>query len=179
VYDGLTGIRYDPTGTTWGPDPIWLLHDAGQKSQCPGLAKYVDVHFEMLGLGAGQIMYCYAYYNIDTGVSSYVADANGSTISERWVTSAHPAEHAALSTVERLFMVDSNGNLNNFEAALLFNGYYYALGVGRTFTTPREVVREAFSEIVWKYRVGNKSTPEHFDPTDWASCTVDPWSDPP
>ena len=142
------------------------------RSQCPGLALFVDSHFEMLGLGAGTVMYCYADKD-----GTYRASDVAPDVQERIIDDTNPAHpsgttHAAYSAVERLYMVDHSGGLNNFEAALLFQDDYYVLGYGRTFTTPRDVVRAVFAAIEWHYKVAETESTQN----DWAGvCWIEPW----
>lgn len=60
VYGALKPKWYSPLPAPRdGPTPVWRIHD-GEESQCPGLAMYIAVHFHMLGLGSGEIRYCWA-----------------------------------------------------------------------------------------------------------------------
>jgi len=155
----------------WGPSPIWLLHDPNESSQCPGLADYVNKHFQMLGLGGGAIRYCHA--NPD---GTYAAAS--SPVDTQWRTivpgTGHPdpTTHDDDYIYERLAHVDGNGNANAYEATCLFTGYHYALGVG-IFTNAKDVVKTAFTSVEWQYRVGT-STPYTF-----LTCMEDPWVEAP
>jgi len=176
VFDHLPGFGAYVGAQINGPSPIWLLYESNQhpewRSQCPGHALFVNAHFAMLGLGEGNVKYCYADKD-----GTYQASDEAVSLQERQIASTdppHPANttHDDLSFVERLHMVDSAGNLNNFEASLLFNNYYYVLGFGRNYTSPEAVVKDVFVEVNWYYK--NHDTGS--DQTDWRGiCTVSPW----
>ena len=62
IFDELSGSFTYQGDTAWGPSPIWKLYLGGQQntSQCPGLADFINKHFQILGLGAGIIKICYS-----------------------------------------------------------------------------------------------------------------------
>ena len=175
VFGDLTG-SFDLTGTIWGPDPVWLLHNAGEKAQCPGLALFVSKHFAMLGLGAGTIKYCHA-----TAAGKYVAaDASPGDI-RRTIGAEHPGAttHDDHNTLENLIHWDGStppGN-NRFEATCLLNGWHYALGVGK-YNTAKGVVVAAFGTTInWNYVAIDAVGPP---PTyKWANCAEAPWAEVP
>jgi hypothetical protein len=179
VFDHLPQLHAHKGAPEDGPIPIWMLYEANPndvktESQCPGLALFVQKHFEMLGLGSGQIVYCYADKD-----GTYKSSATPIIIQERQIDATSPPHpqnttHDDYSGVGRLYMIDSHGTPNNFEAALLFHGYYYVLGYGRDFTTPREIVRAVFGRVDWRYKIGNSE--DGGDISDWAGvCDVEPW----
>ncbi|MGC1272604.1 MAG: hypothetical protein WBC44_02765 [Planctomycetaceae bacterium] len=170
VFGQLNG-SFDLESENWGPDPVWLLHNppGTETSQCPGLAFFVSKHFEMLGLGAGEIRYCHA-----TAAGGYAAPLNF-TVPTRTIGAEHPAgtAHNDHSLEEEIGHVDGNGGINNFEATCFFNGKHYALGVG-AFSTAKEVVKTAFTvggvlQIYWFYS----------DASGWEKCTEAPWVEAP
>lgn len=172
VFDHLPTFSAYGNAPTDGPAPIWLLYDSAQnplwRSQCPGHAIFVNAHFQMLGLGAGQIKYCYAKPD-----GTYSADDDKLGFQSRSVANtnpAHPANttHDDVALMERLAMIDSNGNANTYQAACLFNGYFYVLGYGRMHTSARDVVQATFVEIAWQYRTS-------IAPDTWSNCYVAPW----
>ncbi len=169
----LASFAYDlNTDQVFGPSPIWLLHAGGPySSQCPGLAVFINKHFQLLGLGEGVIKYCRAlpegtYAAQDTG-SSY-----NRTITGGLYYHPSPTTHSAISPTEFLCHLDGGENPNNYEATCLFNGKYYAVGVG-VFDTPRDVVTTSFGLINWFYSVSS-NPPWHLD-----SCDIYPWEESP
>ena len=173
VFDilNLSGSSFDLSGPMWGPSPIWLLHDPNEKSQCPGLADYVDKHFQMLGLGAGAIRYCHA--NPD---GTYAASSSPISQSRTLPFAGHsdPTTHDDYNPDEGLIHWDGSTppGANNYEATCLFNGYHYALGVEK-FTTAKDVVKAAFTSISWEYVALDSPGPP---PTyKWSTCTDVPW----
>jgi len=158
-----------------GPTPIWRLYVADPnvpktQSQCPGIANFVGVHFQMLGLGAGKLKYCYAKPD-----GTYFADDDPNIAQSRVVTiPPHPdnTTHKDIALLEKLIMF--RGGANAFQAAYLFNNYYYTLGFGRTYTTAKEVVKAVFgNNIYWEYQTSND-----FPPT-WSKCDEVPWIEAP
>ena len=143
VFAGLSG-DYSLDGELWGPSPIWLFHDPGQKSQCPGLALYVDKHFQMLGLGAGETQFCRARPDGTFEATSSIPPSYERLI----VGHPDPTSHDDFSTRESLTLWDGSTppQPNAFEATCLFNEKHYALGVG-IFATPKAVVKAAFPSI--------------------------------
>jgi hypothetical protein len=171
VYAAInTNLGYDLSADNWGPTPIWRLHDSPTwKSQCPGLAMYVNAHFEMLGLGSGTLIYCYATSaGLYAGTPTYAAQTRAVEIG----AGKHIATtvHDDLSGIETLTHFDGSTppGANNFEATLLFAGEYYALGVGTgIFATPKEVVEASFgANIVWRFVDAGWV---------WGNCGVIPW----
>lgn len=167
VFDSLGG-SFDLSGEMWGPVPIWLLHDEGEISQCPGLAMFVNVHFQMLGLGSGSYRFCRAK-------SDGTYEAATSPVGTVWRTIVpgvghpDPTSHDNDYGSERLQMIDGNGNGNNYEATCFFDGNHYALGVGRGHVTAQQVVNAAFTDVAWQYRTGT-------GPYVFHKCTEDPWA---
>jgi hypothetical protein len=179
VFGSLSG-SYNLGASMWGPDPVWLLHDSGQSSQCPGLAKYVNVHFQMLGLGAGAIKFCHA--NAD-GTYSASDDPDGGV--SRSCTSGNNGHtnntHAVYNTAESLVHWDGSTppGPNRYEATCFFNSYHYALPSCKK-STAKEVVRWAFGNppnIRWEYvDLDNPGPPPTYK---WAHCDVNPWAEAP
>lgn len=173
VFDSLSG-SFDLGASKWGPSPIWLLHNPGERSQCPGLAKYVDAHFQILGLGAGAIRFCRAKPD-----GTYEANASAEGPETEWRTIVPGTGHPSPTThddeypSERLAHIDGDGNANAYEATCLFDGHYYALGVSRDETTAKGVVWDAFTSVQWQYRTGAS------DPYTFHECTEDPWVEAP
>jgi len=154
---------------TYGPVPIWLLHEPGQKSQCPGLAMYVNAHFQMLGLGAGEIRYCHAL--LGGGYSDPTTDPGTQWRPITPGTGGHPdpTTHDDEFGQERLVMIDGHGDANVYETTCYFVGQHYALGVGRGYTTAQEVVTVSFSSVQWQYRTGYE------EPYTFHTCTQALW----
>ena len=173
MFDNLEG-EYDLHGGLQdGPVPIWLLHEPDENSQCPGLARFVNAHFAMLGLGSGDIRYCRAEPD---GTYEAETDIRDSDVREIVPGEGHPdpTTHNHDCTYELLVMIDGDDERNNFEAACLFDGYFYALGVGRDFTTAKEVVKAAFGDnIEWQYATGKEGS------YIFHECTEDPWVEKP
>ena len=158
-----------------GPNPVWLLHDGNHSSQCPGLALYVSKHFEMLGLGAGTTEYCHANADGTYGTSTPPAIIRSCASGDNG--HPNPTPHADVSSSELLCHWDGSvpPGPNAFEAACLFNGYYYALGRGGNCkkNTPKEVVYWAFGtppNIHWVYSTS---------PTAFANCGYNLWTEAP
>ncbi len=170
----LGGFRYDPYGKLNGPSPIWLLHEGGTNtSQCPGLALFINRHFQMLGLGVnGVTRYCQAwrdghYYAFDSGTPCLRLCTPGQN------GHPDPTTHDDISSSEPLAHRDGSGYLNNYEAACLFNAKYYAVGVG-IYSTSKEVVINSFPSpgaINWFY--GTSIEPPPFG--TWSGCDITPW----
>ena len=173
VFNNLSG-SFDLSGPVWGPSPIWLLHNSNESSQCPGLARYVNRHFQMLGLTNTEVIrYCHAKPD---GTYS----AASSPVATQWrmivpgTGHPDPTTHDNDYIYERLVHIDGDGNPNNYEATCLFNGYHYALGVGvGKFATAEDVVEAAFTSVDWQYRIGTSS------PYTFLTCTEDPWVEAP
>jgi hypothetical protein len=174
VFGGLSG-SFDLGAAMWGPSPIWRLHNAGEASQCPGIADYVNQHFRMLGLGTGEIRYCRAKPD---GTYEAASSAPGT----EWRVIVPGGEHPDPTThdneygSERLAMVDGNGDGNAYEATCLFNSTYYALTGDGVFSasTPEEVVETAFgSDVEWQWRTG--TSPDYM----FHECTEAPWTEAP
>jgi len=147
-----------------GPTPIWTIHD-GEESQCPGLAMYIDAHFQMLGLGSGEIRYCWAKAD---GTCTY--DTTGVLHYQKryFPITGHssPTTHDDDASHERLQMMDATPVCNNYEATCYFNSTYYAL-VGThdgRYTGPYNVVTSCFS-TAWYYWNGSS----------WIACSEIPW----
>ena len=176
VFSSLSGLSFDLSGPMWGPSPIWLLHDPNQSSQCPGLADYVDKHFQMLGLGGGTIRYCRAKPD-----GTYAAESSPVGAPTRTLPfTGHPSPtlHDDYNPTETLIHWDGSTppGANNYEATCLFNNYHYALGVGK-FTTAKDVVTSAFTSISWEYVALDSPGPP---PTyKWSTCTDVPWVEAP
>lgn len=169
VFDNLSG-QYNLGASMWGPTPVWLLHNSSESSQCPGLAKYVNVHFQMLGLGAGIIKYCRAKPD-----GSYEATSSAPSTEWRWIPDPNighpmPTTHDDEYQNERLAHLDGDGKANAYEATCFFNGFHYALGVSRIRTTAKGVVQDAFTDIRWEYRTGTLPTTYIFH-----GCAELPW----
>ena len=174
VFSDLSG-SFDLSGPMWGPSPIWLLHDPSEKSQCPGLAKYVNKHFEMLGIGSGVYRYCHAKPD-----GTYAASTSAISQSRTLPFAGHPnpTTHDDYNADESLVHWDGSTppGANNYEATCLFNGYHYALGVGK-LTTAKDVVKAAFTSISWEYVALDSPGPP---PTyKWSTCTDVPWVEAP
>jgi len=170
IVNDLTGA-FNLSSPVWGPSPIWLLHTGNYGSQCPGLALYINVHFQMLGLGAGTIVFCHANadgtYSASTSMNCQVSRSclpgdNG-----------HPSSttHNAYSDNELLDHIDGDGNSNAFEAACNFNNTYYALGTSNCeLSSPKGVVVWAFgNDIHWAYCNDNTGL-------DFTVCQYDVWT---
>ncbi|OHB54455.1 MAG: hypothetical protein A2173_10960 [Planctomycetes bacterium RBG_13_44_8b] len=171
IFNNLSG-SFDLSGPPWGPVPIWRLHNSGEISQCPGIARYVNSHFQMLGLTDTEVIrYCHA-----TSSGTYIASSTDPGTIWRSialdVNHPMPTTHDDYYASERLAHIDGNGNPNAYEATCLFNGYHYALGVG-IFTTAEDVVEAAFTSVEWQYRVGSNP------PYTFLTCTEDPWVEAP
>ena len=166
VYYALKPKSYSPAPAPRnGPVPIWLLHNAGQTSQCPGLAIYIQKHFEMLGLGTGGIRYCWAKAD---GTCTY--DTWGVVHNQRrnFPVAGHssPTTHDDVFLYERLRMIDAGSIWNNYEATCYFNGTYYALlgDYDGRFSSPYNVVTSCFS-TAWYY----------WNASSWVGCPEVPW----
>ena len=175
VFSNLSG-SFDLSGPMWGPSPIWLLHDPNKSSQCPGLARYINRHFQMLGLTDTEVIrYCHAKPD-----GTYAASTSPISQSRTLPFAGHPdpTTHDDYSTDESLVHWDGSTppGANNYEATCLFNGYHYALGVGK-FTTAKDVVKAAFTSISWEYVALDSPGPP---PTyKWSTCTDVPWVEAP
>lgn len=169
VFLSLSGA-FDLGADTWGPSPIWLLHNTSEKSQCPGLADYVNKHFQMLGLGAGVIRYCQA--NANGTFSAYSVMVSPPTRSCTPGSNGHPnpTTHDDVSTLESLIHRDGNGGPNNFEATCLFNSTHYALGVTYSLFA-KDIVMTAFPppQIRWEFVTV-------LSPITFQSCSINPWA---
>jgi hypothetical protein len=175
VFNGLSG-SFDLDGEVWGTTPIWLLHDPGEISQCPGIANFVNKHFQMLGLGAGDIRFCHAKPDGTSEASSSPV----STLRTIVPGAEHPdpTTHDDYSTSEGLVHWDGSTppGANNYEATCLFNSKHYALGVG-IFTTAKGVVKTSFASISWECVVLDDPGPP---PTcKWETCAEAPWVEAP
>jgi len=169
-----SGYSYDLSGPRDGPSPIWLLHDGGHTSQCPGLAMFVAAHFDMLGLTGSSIRYCYAKAD---GTCAY--DLVGTTHNERrsFPVAGHatPTTHDDDRDYERLLMVDGGDNVNYYEATCYYNGWYYFLvgdSCGRQ-SSPFDVVDQCFS-VDWYYW-DDDATEQPGGLEKWLKCTEVPW----
>jgi len=175
VFNGLSG-SFVLTASIWGPSPIWLLHDPTKKSQCPGIADYVNKNFQMLGLGAGEISYCHAKPD-----GTYEATTSLIPPTRRAVAGGghpYPTVHGAFNSQETLVHWDGSNppGANDFEATCFFNNKHYALGVG-IFTTAKDVVKTSFTSISWEYvGIDNPGPPETYK---FKTCTEVPWVEAP
>ena len=175
VFNGLSG-SFDLGASMWGPSPIWLLHDPGEASQCPGLADYVNKHFQMLGLGAGVIRFCHAKAD-----GTFEASSSPVSTTRTVVPGAEhpdPTTHDDYSTTEGLVRWDGSTppGANNYEATCLFNSKHYALGVG-IFTTAKDVVKTSFTSISWEFvAIDDPGPPPTYK---WETCTEAPWVEAP
>jgi len=153
MYDALKPEIYNVYASHAGPTPIWLIHD-GEESKCYGLALYIDVHFQMLGLGSGETRFCWAHAD---GTCTYNTQGNTHDQRRYFPITGHsdPTSHDEYYSYERLFMLDSTGWIHNYEAACYFNSTYYAL-IGSQdgkFANPYDVVTTCFSTD-WRYWSG-------------------------
>ena len=166
------GNAFDLGADVWGPSPIWLLHLPTEKSQCPGVALFLNKHFEMLGLGAGEIKYCHAKAD-----GTYAASATATGTNWRPIVpgTGHPdpTTHDDEYGYERFQMVDGDGNGNNFEATVWFEGHYYALPFTRSETTAKGLVKAVFTSMEWQYRTGASA------PYTFHKCMEYPWVEAP
>jgi len=174
IFESLPGA-FDLSGPKWGPTPIWQVH-MGEISQCPGLARFVNRHFQMLGLTSTEVIrYCHALPD-----GTYIAATIAPDTQWRLVIpgTGHPSPttHDDGYDWERLAHVDGDGNGNAYEATCLYGGTHYALGVGYKrpppvgrFTTAEKVVEASFTSIEWQYRTGASS------PYTFHKCLEDPW----
>ena len=154
AYDLMSGFhkgfkcimyKYDPNTHT-----IWLLHESDEKSQCPGLALYLEAHFKMLGLGGGPRVYCRAKAD-----GTYVGLAQGEGEWRPLSPAEYPdcirERHNAHRPIEGLAHWDSKKRPNTYEATLFFNSKYYALGEG-IYASAEAVVKGIFGDnIRWAY----------------------------
>jgi len=158
IHEELHGY-YDLTSEeVWGPSPIWRLHleDPNDASQCPGLALYVQKHFQMIGLTNCDLKFCYAM----PGGTATEADAPESV---PWAPTRHPTQTPGhpnptvhddvfgLLLGEALFMIDSHNSVNKYEAACRFNGKYYIPDAPHVYSSPAHVVYDTFAEIDWHW----------------------------
>lgn len=152
VFDSEKCVEFNLEGEIWGPENIWLLHLDDQISQCPGVALFLNKHFQMLGLGTGGIIkYCRA-----TAEGSYVAVLTKEPVTRIISASNHPVPttHDDECNYEALAHIDGDGAYNSFEATVIFSGYYYALPFSRETTTAKELVKKVFpgnNSILWLY----------------------------
>lgn len=169
------------------PSPIWTLHNSGVVAECPGLAKYVNVHFEMLGLGSGSLNYCLA--KIDGTYSAETVRPASTPVRTVVPGSGHPDPTTHGDYYDEIFThLDGSTppGRNDFEATCFFNSYHYALGVSEAadpgavpptpeqnkFANAEEVVKAAFTSIVWQYVTVSGGTTVHYN-----ECTDDPWTE--
>lgn len=177
IFNGLEN-KYELNGDIiWGPFPIWLLHDQGEVSQCPGLADYLNKHFQMLGLGAGQIMFCHANANGTYSASTNIVDSATRVIAN---VAGHnmPTSHDDYNSEESLIHWDASTppGANAFEATCYFNSSHYALGVD-VFSSAEEVVEGSFESISWEYVIVTDWGPPIIG--GWDTCTEVPWVEAP
>ena len=156
-----------------GPTPIWLLNDGGD-AQCPGIAKFIQASFGMVGINQGEIRYC-----MGTSGGTYAAPtaANGTVIQYyRDVPgTTHPATttHDDHSNKEGVWHLDGSNEWNTFEASVYVgnatSGRYY-IGYLGDFATPKEVVKKCFT-VHFRYRGPA--------PKEYHTCTDFPWTEAP
>jgi len=170
----LASCRYSGDDVD-GPVPIWLIHD-NRSSQCPGLAKFINAHFSMLGLGSGKIVYCRV-----TPDGDYIGSDNDVGLSRPCTDGCfghlETTHHDDLNVSEFLWMIDRSGNANNFEAACLFNGQYFAVGVG-VYNSPKEVVIKSFGgplNIGWFYFAIQPPPNVIVNVKYLSKCGIQPW----
>jgi hypothetical protein len=175
VFNSLSG-SFDLGADMWGPVPIWLLHNAGEESQCPGLARFVSRHFRMLGLTSTEVIkYCHAKPD-----GTYAASDSSLSQSRTLPFAGHsdPTTHDDYDPNEALIHWDGDTppGSNNYEATCFFSGNHYALGVG-IFSTVKACVKAAFTSISWEYVALDSPGPP---PTyKWQTCNEDPWTEAP
>jgi hypothetical protein len=169
IFDNLTGT-YNLDGPVDGPVPIWLLHLPIYSSQCPGLALYVNAHFQMLGIGLGEVRYCYAMPEGGYNESVFEPLSHWRVIQPGIDGHPDPTVHDDGYYKERFAMVDGGNKGNNYEATCYFESNHYALGVGRGFTTAEQVVNTAFVSVEWQYRTGSEP------PYTFHACDEVPWA---
>lgn len=186
IFYHLNSNAFNLQAPFYGPQPIWLMHDSNTNvaSQCPGLAKYILRHFQMLGMGDGQIVFCRIFPD---GTFSYIDSQSPLNNSSPQITTngvyiyrscvapnfGHQTStgHDAHNPLENLGGLDGNTNFNHFEAACLFNQKFYAVGVG-IYNTPRQVVEGAFgTNLGWYYQHTS-------DPQKGLPCGTSPWPGP-
>lgn len=149
-----------------GPPNIWDVHnDPDSSSQCNGLALFVQAHFNMLGMGSGQIVYGMAK---DDGSCEVQSSPPLDPFEPESRSSSHDGTQHGESQTEYLYMHDANNEFHNYEAALFFSNKLYALGFG-AYSSATEMMTNAFF-IDWYY-VGRdtNNVPTAF------KCTIDPW----
>lgn len=131
---------------------------------------FINKHFQMLGLGNGDIKFCRAMAN-----GTYAALDSGQAVTRPCGPgqSGHPnpTTHDDDAPAEILYHLDGGNVPNHYEAASLFNSKYYAVGVG-VFATPKDVVKTSFGTINWFYSV---NSPPH----NVGECTITPWVEAP
>lgn len=167
------GFAYTPGAKPFGPVNIWELYLPDSKgAECPGMALFVQRHFQLLGLKGGVIRYCQAQPN-----GTYQALPTPRKAPTRTIVGAsgHSSStaHASISGYETLVHRDGRGWFHNYESVLFAYQKYFALGVG-VFDTPRDVVRTAFPRVEWSYEWRDSKGNILFKP-----CTIDPWAEAP
>jgi len=171
IFDAL-GNSFELGADVWGPSPIWLLHLPSEKSECPGVALFLNKHFEMLGLGSGTIKFCHAKPDGTYDDPTTMPDTEWRPIVPG-TGHPDPTTHDDEFGYERLVMVDGDGNANAFEATVWFEGNYYALPFTRSETTAKGLVTSVFIAIEWQYRTGTS------EPYTFHTCTEYPWVEAP
>jgi len=167
VHDALKPESAEPNSPKEGPDPIWLIH-TGKPSQCPGLAMYINAHFMMLGLGEGEIRYCYAKAD---GTCAYETE---SFIHDERRYNPVPGHdpntnHFDICSYEMLIMSDGV-HANNYQSTCYHSetSVYYALVGNNTarWFSPADVVTSLFY-MIWIYVE---------DEDVYVDCPEVPWS---
>lgn len=166
VFWSLTSFTYNLDAPVDGPTPIWLMYD-GEQAQCPGVATLLGKHFSMVGMPTWERRFCYALadlYFLDPNhdlnknahatyrTSYYNFPETPERTPTRTVGHANPTTHDDRGEPEYLWMVDGDGNRNNYEATCYFGGRYFALiGVNSTiWPNYTEVVADCFNTD-WYY----------------------------
>ncbi len=143
-----------------------MIHDDAN-AQCPGLAMYINAHFQMVGLyqDDGDIRYCYAKAD---GTCTYGNEGGWHTETRDFPIEGHssPTTHDDVLSYEKLRMVDGEGRANNYEATCYYgNLYYYLNGNYEARGISAEDVVTTCFYVDWYYHDG----------WAWQLCSEVPW----